>query len=375
MYFKVKKSIRFIHLWLGLLSGLVVFIISITGAVLSFESEISDLVYSYRKVAVQKGVPILSISRIKEKVQPHLNEIQSIAFLGNDKSIEVREIIESEGKQINNYVNLNPYSGEILKVRLNEPTFFDYVLNLHMNLLFGEVGAEIVKYVTLIFLLMLISGIYLWWPKKKKGIKQRVSFDWKSNTKWRRKNFDLHSIVGFYASWIIIFSIITGAAWSFKWIDKTLYSIATLGSVYKDYTEVSSISNKKTIPIRKIDDYILDTAIKKHSRPIASWHYYFAQKKEESISVYLNPEATTWYQSSSYYFDQRSAQLLLIESPENKNNGQYIRDMYYDIHVGKILGFTGQLLLFFSSVLAASLPVTGFMIWYGRRKKKVVKFD
>jgi uncharacterized iron-regulated membrane protein len=43
--------------------------------------------------------------------------------------------------------------------------------------------------------------------------------------------------------------------------------------------------------------------------------------------------------------------------------------MYYDIHIGKILGLPGQLLAFFACLVIASLPITGFLIWYGRKKK------
>jgi uncharacterized iron-regulated membrane protein len=44
--------------------------------------------------------------------------------------------------------------------------------------------------------------------------------------------------------------------------------------------------------------------------------------------------------------------------------------MYYDIHIGKILGLPGQLLVFFASLIVASLPITGFYIWYGRKFKR-----
>jgi len=43
--------------------------------------------------------------------------------------------------------------------------------------------------------------------------------------------------------------------------------------------------------------------------------------------------------------------------------------MNYDIHVGAILGLPGKILAFFASLIAASLPVTGFYIWWGRRRK------
>lgn len=345
------------------------FIIATTGAIWTFESEISDLVYPYRKVEIQKGKPTISIAEIKEKVKPYLKNINAIYFLGNDRSIQVREWNKVDGKLINNYVYLNPYTGEVLNVQINDPTFFDVVLELHTSLLLGEIGTEIVRYATLIFFILIISGIYLWWPKKKQNLKQRLKFDWKETTKWKRKNFDLHSILGFYASWIIIFATITGLAWGFKWVDKTIYTIATLGEPYKDYAEVNSISNINFKPTNGMDDSILNIALTNYNKPIESWNYYFPQKESESISVYLNPDANTWYKASNYFFDQRTGKLLLSESPESYNNGQTIRNMYYDIHIGKILGLPGQLLVFFASLMVASLPITGFYIWYGRRKK------
>jgi uncharacterized iron-regulated membrane protein len=118
-----------------------------------------------------------------------------------------------------------------------------------------------------------------------------------------------------------------------------------------------------------MDDYILNLALTNYNKPIESWNYYFPQKEMESISVYLNPDANTWYKASNYFFDQRTGKLLLTESPDSYNNGQAIRNMYYDIHIGKILGLPGQLLVFFACLVVASLPITGFFIWYGRRKK------
>ena len=47
--------------------------------------------------------------------------------------------------------------------------------------------------------------------------------------------------------------------------------------------------------------------------------------------------------------------------------------MNYDIHVGAVLGLPGKILAFFASLIAASLPVTGFVIWWGRRKKSKAK--
>jgi uncharacterized iron-regulated membrane protein len=74
-----------------------------------------------------------------------------------------------------------------------------------------------------------------------------------------------------------------------------------------------------------------------------------------------------------YFFDQKNGKLLHTEKLGNLNKGQIIRNMYYDIHIGKILGFPTQLAVFFASLIVASLHVTGFYIWWGRNNKKKTK--
>ncbi len=54
----------------------------------------------------------------------------------------------------------------------------------------------------------------------------------------------------------------------------------------------------------------------------------------------------------------------------NKAFADKLSDMYFDIHTGAILGLTGKILAFFISLICASLPITGFIIWLQKRKNK-----
>ncbi len=82
--------------------------------------------------------------------------------------------------------------------------FFRVVIDGHFYLwLPPKVGQPIVASATLIFVVLLITGVILWWPKNKAARKQR--FKVKFNAKWRRTNYDLHNVLGFYMSWVIIF--------------------------------------------------------------------------------------------------------------------------------------------------------------------------
>lgn len=79
------------------------------------------------------------------------------------------------------------------------------------------------------------------------------------------------------------------------------------------------------------------------------------------------------FNAVSLQYDQYTGRLLKTSTFKDKKNGEKIEYLNYDIHVGRILGLPGKILAFFASLVSASLPITGFYIWWGRRKKKLKK--
>ena len=69
-------------------------------------------------------------------------------------------------------------------------------------------------------------------------------------------------------------------------------------------------------------------------------------------------------------FDQYSGELLKEHTFDDQNAGEKVIRANYDIHVGSILGIPGKIIAFLASLICASLPVTGFLIWWEKRKKK-----
>lgn len=97
---------------------------------------------------------------------------------------------------------MNPYTGEILNVKTfsrgESPDFFRWILNGHRALwLPYDIGRPIVGIAVLIFVVILISGIVLWWPTK--WIKSIIdkSFKIKWDASFKRVNYDLHNVLGF----------------------------------------------------------------------------------------------------------------------------------------------------------------------------------
>src|SRR5690606_37931762 len=94
--------------------------------------------------------------------------------------------------------------------------FFQLTLELHMNLWLGKTyGYPIVSYATLIFVVMLLSGIILWWPRSSKRKALRRAFWLNTKAKRKRFNYDLHNILGFYSFFVALIFGITGLLFSF----------------------------------------------------------------------------------------------------------------------------------------------------------------
>jgi uncharacterized iron-regulated membrane protein len=366
---RFKKLIRWLHLWLGLASGIVIFIIALTGALWAFETELQDAFYSYRNVTPQSA-SYAAPSELKAVAQRAFDNkpVKSIVYVANNRAAMVRTWGEEDGKEYNFIAFINPYNATLLHVK-RDHNFFDIVIELHTSLMLGEVGRKIIDYSTLIFLVMVISGMILWWPGKRNRVKNSFRIKWKAS--FKRTNYDLHNVLGFYATWILIFIVLTGLAWGFEWMNQSIYYASSGGAAYKEWLEPLSVSDTNTTAkFEKIEDSCFARAILAYKKPFATAEVFYAQENTGTLLISLNPSAKTFFKTTSYYFDQRTGEQQLQTDFNSQNGGEKVRSMYYDIHVGKILGFPGQLLVFFASLIAASLPITGFLIWRGKNARE-----
>ncbi|WP_276503097.1 PepSY-associated TM helix domain-containing protein [Terrimonas pollutisoli] len=367
-----KKIVGKIHLWLGLSAGLVVLFLGITGCILAFEIEIRNLTESFRKVDVEDK-PYLPPSALKAIATKHLNSKNAlgIEYPGEGKAAVAAYYDES------NYelVFLNPYSGEVLKHKNMNKDFFRIILDGHFYLwLPHHIGQPIVASATLIFLVMMITGLILWWPRSKAARKQRFTIKW--SARWRRKNYDLHNVLGFYITWIAIFIAITGLVFGFQWFAKSVYWVTSGGEAMVEHQHPVSDTTKPSI-ITNMADHLWQQH-KKVVRSNESIGVYFANLPTDPVEVVINHRPGTYYNADYFHYDQYTGKSLKAPgSWDGKFKDAELADkiarMNYDIHVGAVLGLPGKILAFFASLIAASLPVTGFVIWWGRRKKTKTK--
>jgi uncharacterized iron-regulated membrane protein len=156
-----KKIIRQLHLILGLASGLVVFVVGITGALYVFEQEGREI-FQHNFYHVQNvGSTRLSFTQMADIVRAHFpkEKITSIRFK-EDKDAAI--IFYSKKDKA---ISVNPYTAKVIAVKNLERDFFSVDEEIHTHLLLGDVGAMTIKCNVLIFFIMCTSGLILWWVR------------------------------------------------------------------------------------------------------------------------------------------------------------------------------------------------------------------
>ena len=393
----VKYWIGQIHLWLGLASGIVVLIVSITGCLFVFQKEISEFLYkdTYFVKTSAGTESTLPLSLLQQKAQSALGANRPInnitTYRQPDRSWEFMAYRSNDSAltyfgSIPYYqsVFLNPYPGAVTGVRDYKYDFFSIVKAIHWSLLLNtDYGQPIVGWSTLIFVLLLITGIVLWWPKKwTKAYKDR-SFKIKWGASFKRVNYDLHNVPGFYSLFPALIIAMTGMVFSFRWFTALVYVIASGTTTPPPQVVIKSVRPLADSVLAKDSSGLL-TRI--HLSAASSMDKVFGLAQEElpgtrrlaispatgsegTIDVYGYKDGETYYGYDALQFDQYTGQLLHRRNNSEKNRGERLVEMNYDIHVGAIGGLTGKVIAFIASLVCASLPVTGFLIWWGKRRK------
>lgn len=375
-----------IHLWLGMASGIVIIILGITGCLYTFIDEIRPVVYHSRlflktiPAAQSEMLPLKELQRRAAKAlhkEVPLLDIEIFASKQRTMVFRYRERNDNAYLYTNHFINydkvyLNPYTGEIVKVENAKWEFFNLVVMTHCTLLLGYLGKQMITWSTVIFIIMLISGLILWWPKNKAAAKKRFSFKWKRASSWKRKNYDLHQILGFYMVVIAFFIALSGLFMMLPKLDKAIQYVIDGGTKSSKPSMAGmnhfSVKNSALAQSDVLDQMLRQCAAMSHGA--AEYRIYAPKGESDPILFKCYSDHKTHYAFVQNSFDQPTAKHNSMINFSSLSNGEKVHELTYDIHVGAILGLPGKILVFLASLITASLPVSGFLIWIGKRKQQ-----
>jgi len=410
-----RKVINIIHLWVGIPSALILFVVCLSGTTYVFQKEITRWVDSdkFRLNPPQdaKLMPVANLVAVLEKERKgwkvtglQIPESNSEAWMfsmspkggGERRQMQPGEVNpkgkgekkwqsesdktktpskEKNAKQpVKNFL-VNPYTATIQgDAETTTSRFFNTVMQLHRWLLMDrEIGIVITGTAAMLFVLLEITGLILWLPAKLKSWKRwnawKPGFTVKLKAGWKRINHDLHKALGFYTFVFITIMGLTGPAMGFDWYKKGFAKVMGTTPIKKGVPSPSS-----STPAPGTNALAMEALLVKASEvyPYAGdTRITFA--KDSTGSVVFAKTKNGFFASAAIdrvTLDQYTGNTLKLERFSDKKLGEKIVMLTKAIHTGEIFGTFSKILYFIACLFATSLPVTGTLIWLNKRKKK-----
>jgi uncharacterized iron-regulated membrane protein len=265
-------------------------------------------------------------------------------------------------------VYLHPDTLKILKTVPEEGRFERLAAHLHGELLSGNIGSIIVELAASWAIVMVLTGLYLWWPRTARGL-AGVLYPRAGKTFWR----DLHAVTGIWVSGFILFLLVTGLPWAFVWGGalKQVRAMTAPAAIQADWATSSSQEHAEHMHQdmmasgRQTQDAPLDTIVQR------------AESLGLAGPVILTPpgkDNVWWARSNAQNRPQRrdvALSRMTGEPVRTQTFGQKpLLDQIIGVgtaaHEGQLFGPLNQVLGLLTALGLITLSVSAFVMWRKR---------
>ena len=389
----MKKALRKIHLWLSVPTGIIITLVCFSGAMLVFEKEITEAIKpELYFVKEAKGEPI-PMQQLMEKVEETLPDSVSISgvtvFADSTRTYQV-----SLSKPRRASIYVNQYTGEVTG-RSERLPFFNTMFHLHRWLLGSStgVGKLLTGICTLVLVFILITGILMWLTNRNKPLKASLAIHVTKG--WGRFWHDLHVAGGIYTTIFLLAMALTGLTWSFSWYRTGFYACFGVESSEKGgahgeggnshgegrgsrgegrYSHGDGRNNHegkrgegrgfhRRSPYRHWEDVLNEVALKNPG-------YQQITLKPEVAEVV--PEGRLSMRAADKYsYDRRSGEITDVQLYSAGKKDTKVRSGVYMVHTGSWGGIITRILNFLAAFIGATLPLTGYWLWFRRKRAAI----
>ena len=369
---KVKPIVFWSHLVAGVLAGLVILMMSVTGALLTYERQIISWVensYFAQNTGEIEALSADDLLMVAQQAEPKAQRF-TLTYSSNPDSV----LRISAGRDRNLLVD--PFRGEILHDgETSTEKFFTKVMYIHRWFaLSGEsraAGRAITGYSNLLFLFLLCSGIYLWLPRiwNSAMVKTKVLFNPKAIS-GKARNFNWHHVFSFWAVIPLFFLITTASVFYFPWANDMVYGAFGEEPPERRRNSDSSEPLPATSSFKTRAE-LLQLAINVlESRGVADW-------KTISMQVPTTPETSTNFRVDRSVGGQPAMVYnLQLNTTDGKvtnwrtfadnSPGSQARSNIRFLHTGEVFGIVGQTVAGLASLAACFLVWTGLALAWRR---------
>ncbi|UPJ41923.1 PepSY domain-containing protein [Bradyrhizobium sp. 40] len=374
----IKAALHHVHSIAGLVLALLLAVIALSGAIMSFEDEIVD----HLNAGIMQVAPRQSPALMPDELVARLTAAQdlgkvSAVTLASDPSaaVHVRFARDERGaRPSSRYVD--PYDARVLGAPRGEE-FFATVRKLHRWLLIpGDAkgwGRQITGVAALGLIVMLISGLVLRWPRRAGSLKMWLKPN--LGLSGRGLHRSLHAVIGTWVLPVYLVMTLTGLWYSFDWYkDGAVWLLSR--------PQAASAKMQPKMPAKASRA----AGASETAQPIGfdrAWGAFLHEEGSRFSKALLTLPAgpgtviriRSWGKDSTldttrdeFRVDAVTGQFVSAERYADKTFGEKIIANVLDIHRGAILGWPGKLAFMIAAALMPLFVVTGILLYLSRRK-------
>ncbi|KYG27639.1 PepSY-associated TM helix domain-containing protein [Alkalihalobacillus trypoxylicola] len=368
------------HFYAGIIFAPFIFILAFSGSVYLFKPQIEALLYSDMIFVQEEGEHVLSYNHQLKRVKENFPEavVQSITITGDEK--QTTEIsINDQG--IAKSVYINPYNGEIQGSVQSDQKLTHIFKKLHSELwIAGTIGNRIVELAASWTIILIMTGLYIWWPRNKKSVWGTVLPRLRKRGRlfWR----DLHAVPAFWLSIFILILIATGLPWSGV-VGPKIQSLATAPeyaysfgekpqsiTVTKDIVENVPWTNEQLeVPASNPSSYV--------SLSIDDINYLLNQQDLKKPYTITLPNGELGVYTASHFDKPKDLATLHLD----QYSGAVLSDVRFQdfpvaaklveggiaLHEGRLFGWPNQVLGLITCLGLMLIVISSFIMWKKRK--------
>lgn len=215
-FWKQPRQVRWrgwlfqVHLWAGLILGLLFTVVGLTGSLVVYKKELERLMIpSLIHVSPQgERQSFAQMTDLVRRTYPR-GTLEN-AFLYQEPGVSWSFRLGTPEGRVQVYVD--PYRNKILGHDTYRDKFLQWVYDLHAELLGDHTGLVINGIGAFVLMAVSLSGLVVWWPGAGHW---RFGFSYETRARWKRQNYDLHKVAGFWSCALLLLVAFTGAYYAF----------------------------------------------------------------------------------------------------------------------------------------------------------------
>ncbi|MEV5112139.1 PepSY-associated TM helix domain-containing protein [Peribacillus frigoritolerans] len=373
------------HFYAGIIFAPLLIILAVTGSIYLFKPQIEQFLYQDYQVVTPQGDRLPASQQIENVKELYPDAVVTKYHPGENASRSSEVSITSNKESLT--IFMDPYTGKSIGELNDEDRIMDKIEEIHGELMAGTLGDRIVELAACWAVVLIVSGLYLWYPKKNQSLSGVLFPRLKKGKHIFRR--DLHAVPAFWITAGMLFLIMTGLPWSGFWGNNFQLLATNSGSGYppsiwtgsaptssiktKDIADVPWAAENLDVPLSDIQGFIplsIDDVVTIANR----------EGMHPSYSINIPQETDGVYSLSAFPPKAQDEATIHID----QYSGAVLADYRYDhygligkivawgitLHKGTQFGLINQIISLLICLGIMFVACSGFYLWWKRKPKK-----